>query len=163
MITDQKELFVTMATNAWDNTAKRVTKLLDTLTDDQWMLEVAPGRNRGIYVLGHLVAVNDSMLSILGLGGKKYPQLEEVFLAKPDKSGLPMPALGELKDYWKDSLRTLADHFDSMDTADWFSRHMSVSEEDFAKEPHRNKLNVLLSRTNHMDYHRGQLVLLQPR
>jgi hypothetical protein len=36
---------------------------------------------------------------------------------------------------------------------DWFSRHMLVSPEDFAKEPHRNKLNVIINRTNHMANH----------
>jgi hypothetical protein len=30
-----------------------------------------------------------------------------------------------------------------------------------AKEPHRNKLNLLMNRTNHLSYHLGQLVLLQ--
>jgi hypothetical protein len=29
-----------------------------------------------------------------------------------------------------------------------------------AKEPHRNRLNVLLGRMNHLSFHRGQLILL---
>ena len=33
--------------------------------------------------------------------------------------------------------------------------------EDFIKEPHRNKLNVLLTRTTHLAYHAGQLALLK--
>jgi hypothetical protein len=37
---------------------------------------------------------------------------------------------------------------------------MNVSEADFLLEPHRNKLNVLLSRASHENYHRGQLVFL---
>jgi len=37
---------------------------------------------------------------------------------------------------------------------------MAVSDEDFSKEPHRNKLNVIINRTNHMSYHLGQLILL---
>jgi hypothetical protein len=37
---------------------------------------------------------------------------------------------------------------------------MSVSEADFLLEPNRNKLNVLLSRVSHENYHRGQLVFL---
>jgi len=47
-----------------------------------------------------------------------------------------------------------------MSVADWMGRHMSVSEEDFAKEPQRNKFNVLIGRTNHQSYHLGQLNLL---
>ena len=37
--------------------------------------------------------------------------------------------------------------------------HSAVSEEDFVKEPLRNRLAVLASRTNHVSYHGGQLVL----
>jgi hypothetical protein len=49
-----------------------------------------------------------------------------------------------------------------MSTADWLDRHMSISAEDFKREPMRNKLNVLINRTNHESYHLGQLMLLHP-
>jgi hypothetical protein len=32
-------------------------------------------------------------------------------------------------------------------------------EDDYAKDPTRNRLSVLLSRTNHMSYHLGQIPL----
>ncbi|MBK6626451.1 MAG: hypothetical protein IPJ87_16545 [Flavobacteriales bacterium] len=35
-----------------------------------------------------------------------------------------------------------------------------IAEVDLPKEPHRNRLNVLMSRTNHLAYHRGQLIML---
>lgn len=47
--------------------------------------------------------------------------------------------------------------------ADWFAKHTAVSDEDFAKEPHRNRLNVLLSRTIHQSNHLGQLSLLKKK
>jgi hypothetical protein len=34
-----------------------------------------------------------------------------------------------------------------------------VSDEDFAKDPGRNRLAVVPSRTNHMSYHLGQIIL----
>jgi hypothetical protein len=34
-----------------------------------------------------------------------------------------------------------------------------VSEEDFAKDPTRNRLAVVLSRTVHVSFHTGQAVL----
>jgi len=42
---------------------------------------------------------------------------------------------------------------------DWLARHTAVSEEDFAKDPSRNRFAVLLSRTNHLSYHLGPAVL----
>jgi hypothetical protein len=47
-----------------------------------------------------------------------------------------------------------------MKADEWFNKHTAVSAEDFAKEPHRNKLNVIVNRTNHTSYHLGQLVYL---
>ena len=46
---------------------------------------------------------------------------------------------------------------------EWFTRHANFSEADFPKVPHRNRLNVVISRTNHLAYHRGQLVLIQSK
>jgi hypothetical protein len=43
---------------------------------------------------------------------------------------------------------------------EWFTRHNNVSAADFANEPHRNKLNIIINRTNHTSYHLGQLVYL---
>jgi len=65
-----------------------------------------------------------------------------------------------LKNRWRTINEKLTTHFANMTPAQWFERHTAVSEEDFAKEPHRNKLNVLLSRTTHQAYHLGQLILL---
>jgi hypothetical protein len=48
-----------------------------------------------------------------------------------------------------------------MSTDSWFSRHASMTDEDFEKDPARNKLTTLLSRTNHLSYHFGQLRLLK--
>jgi hypothetical protein len=55
----------------------------------------------------------------------------------------------------------LLNHIQTLPAEDWFTRHANISEEDFVKEPHRNRLNVLLDRTIHLSNHRGQLLLLQ--
>ena len=62
---------------------------------------------------------------------------------------------------WMDINKELDALFERMQPDEWFERHNSISPEDFAKEPHRNKLNVIISRTCHLDYHAGQLVLLK--
>jgi len=46
-----------------------------------------------------------------------------------------------------------------MSWSDWGQKHVVVSEEDFAKDPSRNRFAILLSRTNHLSYHLGQAVL----
>ncbi len=71
-----------------------------------------------------------------------------------------LPDLSQLRSQWKEVNNTLMDHIQRLPVAEWFTRHANISEEDFPKEPHRNRLNVLISRTNHLAYHRGQLILL---
>ena len=154
-------LFVKMALQSWESQVKRAGNLLNTLSDEQLLREIAPGRNRGIYLFGHLIAVHDAMLTLFGLGERLHPELDEAFLSNPDRSGKEVPSLSELRQYWPELHTRLQEHFDTLSPEQWLQRHTAVSEADFEKEPHRNKLNVLLSRTSHLAYHLGQLVLLK--
>ena len=65
--------------------------------------------------------------------------------------------------YWKEVNNVLSERFLKMPVNEWFQKHNAVSEVDFAKEPHRNKLNMVINRTNHLANHLGQLILLKAR
>lgn len=155
-------LFVDMALRAWDIQNAQLSKLTDTLPAETWAKEVAPGRNTGTYLLGHLIAVSDGMLPLLGFQDRLYPEMEAVFLRSPDRSGHSFPEHEELKSRLITVTDRLAHHFRSLAAADWLDRHMAVSPEDFAREPHRNRLNLVMNRTAHMANHIGQLLLLSP-
>jgi DinB superfamily len=158
---NQEELFVQMALNPWKQYQQRADKLFDGLTDEQLTKEIAPGRNRGIYVLGHLTAVNDGLFDILELGERHFAHLDHAFIKSPDRAVHQMPSLAELRDSWNKVSLRLAEHFEKMSPSQWFKKHKNISAEDFLKEPHRNKLSVLISRTNHLAYHMGQLMLIK--
>ena len=155
-----KELCIKMTIGAWEAQNKRLDTLLSKLSDEQLAREVAPGRNSGVYLLGHLAAVNDGIIVLLGFGEKLFPWLDPIFLTGPDKSGLPKPAVAELKKCWLDVNAALSGHMANMEADQWFTRHTAVSEADFEKEPHRNKLSILISRTSHQSYHLGQMAFL---
>jgi hypothetical protein len=155
------QLFVKMALDAWNTYIKRSSDLFNSLTDEQIAQETSPGRNTGAYLLGHLTAVHDRMIEHFFLGERLHPELDEVYLNNPDKSGLAMPAIGTLREYWATVNETLANYFNNMQAGDWFERHNSVSPEDFATQPHRNKLNLLMNRTSHLAYHYGQAIYLK--
>ena len=157
----QKELFIKVALDSWTIQLTRFNKLVETLTDDQLRQQAAPGKNTGVYLLGHLVAIHDAMLPILNFGNKMYPQLEETFVSNPDTFSITEPTLSTLKEYWSNVNSTLASHFSRLTPDEWLQKHTLISDEDFAKEPHRNKLAVLLNRTNHLSYHYGQLAFLK--
>jgi hypothetical protein len=101
------------------------------------------------------------MPEILGLGKKVYPELHSVFVEAPDKSVGIIPSISELKQIWTTVHDRLRKEFGMMTTDDWFSRHESMNDADFEKNPARNKLSVLNTRTAHLAYHYGQLRLLK--
>jgi len=154
---ETKELFIKMVTSAWQTQCERVTKLINSLSDEQLMADTAPGRNSGFYLIGHLATVSDGIFPLLGWGAKLYPQLEVPFLKSPDKAGLEVPSMQELRQYWNAIHAKLNQRITETSADEWFEKHTSVSAEDFAKEPHRNKLNLIINRTNHMSNHLGQL------
>lgn len=150
-----------MIIESWNSTVKRVSDLFAKLTDEQVMSAVAPNRNRGIYLLGHLTAAHDSMLPLLGFREPMFPELTDVFLRKPDHSENQEFTVADLREKWTAVNEELKRHFSGLSAEDWLQKHTAISDEDFAKEPHRNRLNVVLSRTNHLSYHQGQLALLR--
>jgi hypothetical protein len=111
-------------------------------------------------VLGHLVAVDDAISEIMGTGKRAYPELFAPFVQEPDKPGTEIPSVEELKNYWNLVHERLKQEFITLAPANWFDRHNSMTDEDFEKDPSRNKLSVLLNRTGHLAYHLGQLRLL---
>ena len=157
----EQEVFIKIGLDAWNIYVERTNKLFESLTDEQLQQQVAPNRNTALYLLGHLTAVHDGMLPLLGFRDRLYPSLQEVFIKNPDRSGLEKPAASLLRQYWKEVNETLAGHFSKLTSDEWFQKHDSISAEDFLKEPHRNRLNVLVNRTNHLASHYGQLVFLK--
>src|SRR5689334_25034724 len=115
-----KELFIKMTVDAWNTHVTRLTKLFDALSDEQLATQTAPDRNTGIYLLGHLVAVTDGMLPVLGFGEKLYPQLEKPFITNPDRSGLETPTVAELRKYWTAINAKLSEHIAATATDEWF-------------------------------------------
>jgi hypothetical protein len=153
------KLSVQVAINSWRLVVERANKIFSTLTEEELFKEVAPGRNRLIYLWGHLTALHDAMSPILGLGERLHPELDAIFVSTPDKTGAQLPPVGELRKYWDEVNGKLLSQFASLSADEWLQRHNAMSEEDYAKDPTRNRLAVLLSRTNHMSYHLGQVTL----
>lgn len=155
------QIIIKMVLDRWYGSIKNWDSMLDNLTDEAMQKEIAPGRNRGIYLLGHLIAVHDDMLILLDMGEKLYPELNEPFIKSADKTNSQIPGISELRDYWKNQCSVMQQKFDSLTPEQWFEKHTAVSAIDFANEPHRNKLNIIITRTSHLQYHSGQLVLLK--
>jgi uncharacterized damage-inducible protein DinB len=157
----QSEISIHIVLSAFSYYLKATSKLLEELSDEQLRQEIAPTKNTGHYILGHLVAVHDAIIPLLDLGERLYPELEDVFINNPDKSGIQKPGVTQIRENWNEVNTLLLEKLATLSTDQWFEKHNAISAEDFVKEPHRNRLNVVSNRTNHLAYHLGQLALLK--
>ena len=147
------------ALSNWRSNVDRAGKLFGNLSQEQLLQEVALGKNRLIYLWGHLTAFNDALIPLLGFGSRIRPELDLMFVSNPDRT-VPTILLGEdLKIIWQETGEILWTGFSRLSIADWLQKHAAVTEEDFLREPHRNRFTLLLGRTAHIAYHLGQAKL----
>lgn len=160
MKAEANELIIQMALSQWKTSNEKVDKIFNTISTEQFNSTITPASNTAAWILCHLTYVNDNLVTVLGLGQSAYPELKEIATTKivPQHEAI---SKDELRNIWTTVNTRLLLAFEKMSIEEWFSKHTSVSEEDFKKEPHRNKLNVLLSRTNHQAHHAGQLSLIK--
>jgi len=161
-MTNEAILGVTVL-NSWKLAINRFGKTLSELSDEQLQQQVAPGRNRVFYLLGHLTATHDRMFLLLGIGERLHPELDEPYIANPDGLVADPLSATELRRAWSEVNNRLIEVFERFTLEDWLHKHTAVSDEEFAKDPGRNRLAVVLSRTNHMSYHLGQIILAHSR
>ena len=106
-------------------------------------------------------AVQYALVPVLGDSEKLHPEMTDIFIKRPDKAQNTKPPKNELREYCQEVNKKLSGEINQFDDEQWLQKHTSVNEEEFKKEPHRNRLNVLISRTNHLAYHFGQLAFLR--
>jgi hypothetical protein len=82
-----------------------------------------------------------------------------MFVSNPDRTVATILSGDDLKIIWQETNQVLWAESSKLSPADWLQKHSAVSEEDFLREPHRNRFTVLLGRTTHMAYHLGQAKL----
>lgn len=158
---NQTETTVKIVLDRWDASIKNFDSLLNNLSDAALMKEIVPGKNRGIYLLGHLIAVHDDMLRLLDMGEKQYPELFEPFIKTPDNVNTAMSSITDLRKMWSEQSALLKQKFDKLTAIEWFDKHTAVTADEFKNEPHRNKLNIIVTRTSHLQYHLGQMQMLK--
>ncbi len=149
------------ALHAWKIAINRFDGAVVTLSDEQLQQQVAPGKNRLLYLVGHLTAVHDRLFPLLGLGERFHPELDEIYLTNPDRALPDSIPVSELKRAWSDVNSRLTAQFEKLSPSQWLEKHTAVSDEDFAEDSSRNRLAVLISRTNHAAFHTGQAALVK--
>ena len=91
---------VDSAIRAWKSTADRIDKFFGALSPEQLEQEIAPGRNRLIYLWGHIAALNDRLFPLMGLGPRLYPEMDVMFILNPDRVAITVYSAEQLKQAW---------------------------------------------------------------
>jgi hypothetical protein len=156
------QTIIAAAISSWQQVIMRVGALCLSLNEEQLLVEVAPGKNRILYLWGHLTAIHDAMFTVLRLGERLHPELDAIFITQPDRS-MPLPTSAEIAQSWEVIHTALLSTFATLGPHEWLERHGNVSAEEFEQNSTRNRLAVLLNRTNHASYHFGQMMLAKPK
>src|SRR5579863_3597957 len=119
----QQNLFVTTALHTWEQSIKRATAFFDKCSDEELLQPIVPGKNRIVYLLGHLTAVHDRMLPLLGLGDRLYLHFDELFVTNPDNPAATLPAPDQLRDSFTSINRRLVDSFRNWTPEEWLLKH----------------------------------------
>jgi hypothetical protein len=153
------EILGSTVLNSWKLVISRFDKTLSELSDEQFQRQVAPGKNRVFYLLGHLTATHDRMFPLLGIGERFHSELDEPYIANPDRVIADPLSATELRRAWAEVNDKLIKVFEGFTLEDWLQKHTAVSDEGFIKDPTRNRLAVVMNRTSHASYHAGQAAL----
>lgn len=157
---NQLNISIQIAVSQWELHVSRATQLLNQLPDEALNRQVAPGKNTGKYIVGHLIAIHDTMVQILGIGESEHPELYEMYVKSPDGVVGPTKTVQELRNLWDVIHTRITKLIKTVPDEDWLARHNAITDDNFKANPLRNRLSVLLNRTNHFSYHLGQLRLL---
>jgi hypothetical protein len=154
----KEETLVAGAIATWNSNLDRANKLFCGLDETALQQQVAPGRNRLVYLWGHLAATHDRMLHLLGIAERVHPEFDAIFLSSPDGAST-LPTVDVMRAWWAEVNQRLDAGLSDLTMKNWVARHTAVSEEDFANEPLRNRFSILITRTHHLAYHIGQATL----
>ena len=143
----------------WNVYTNRMQKVFDTISDENFNKPIIANGNSPSWLLGHLTEADDALLELFGIGKRLHPELKTIYHHERGTNQSGHLTKSELMSKWKSISTELDKAFKSWSESEWMSRHTAVSEEDFKKEPHRNKLNVMLSRVGHRASHLGQIAM----
>lgn len=143
----------------WNTYNTRMQKVLDTIAPETFNKPIVPGGNTPSWLLGHLVDTDDKLLELFGISDRLFPELTTIYHHERGANQSGHLSKDELTKKWQAVIAKLDAAFKTWSESDWHGKHTAVTEEDFKKEPHRNKLNVMLSRVTHKASHLGQIAM----
>jgi hypothetical protein len=128
-------LYTDTALHAWKLIIARLDQMFSSMNDEELLREVALGRNRVFYLMGHLTAVHDRLLPMLGLGERLHPGVDDHVLTNADRVTADRVAPEAVRLAWSEVNAQLTAAMAALPPEEWLKKRHAVSDEDFAKIP----------------------------
>ncbi len=136
-----------------------VNGTIDPLSDDEFKMELSPGKNHGVWLLGHLVTSDDDFSMFMGKGEQLFPQYYEMF--GQGSKLLPAesyPQISELKNAWTEVCNKNRKIYSELIDEKLQQPHALVK--DIEKDYFKTKERVIMAWHLHQLYHAGQLGII---
>jgi hypothetical protein len=148
---EQARLFTRIALKTWKATVGRFDDIVAASSDEDLDRVVMPGRSRLSYLIGHMTALHDRLLPLLGLGDRQHAELDAEFSDERDAHRTIAMSASGLREAWNDVNAALLAGMERLTPEEWLERPSTVAD--------TNRLGVLLNWTNHVSLHSEQIRL----
>lgn len=146
---DQARLFTRIALNTWKATVGRFDDIVAASSDEELEREVTPGKSRLFYLIGHLTALHDRLLPVLGLGDRRHAELDEEFGEERDAHRATALSPRRVRQLWNEVNASLLASMERLTPEEWLEKPAVAVES--------NRLSVLLDWTDHVSLHSTQI------
>lgn len=146
----------------WKIMAGWISGNLKSLTDDEIKVSLAPGKNHGVWILGHLIQSEDELSIFLGRGPYLYPENEQLFSqgSKLQDVG-SYPPVEILRKQWENVKSKNDSLLSGIRDEELNEPHCGSLPDSFEGEDFfRTKGRCIMIWNLHQMYHNGQLAVL---
>lgn len=137
-----------------------VNGCIDPLTDEELKMELAPGKNHGVWILGHLITSDDDFSVFMEKGDLLYPEYFKLFgqgsKLQPVEN---YPPVSLLREHWKKVIEKNKKIYAELSDEELSQPHGRMTdppEKDFFK----TKQRIIIYWQLHQMYHGGQFSVL---
>lgn len=148
---EQARLFTRIALNTWKATVGRFDDIVAASSDEELEREVTAGKSRLFYLIGHLTALHDRLLPVLGLGERRHMELDAEFGEERDPHRASGVSARRLRQLWTEVNAAVLAGMERLTPEQWLEKPPA------AAAP--NRLSVLLNWTDHVSLHSTQIRL----
>lgn len=144
----------------WELTISWINGSLKMLSNDDLKESILPGKNHGVWILGHLIESEDELSTFLGKGSMLFPSYLDLFGQGSKLQPLESyPPIEELRSHWKNVISKNETMLKEMKDSELEEPHCQRSENE-PNDFFQTKGRCVAIWSLHQMYHNGQLAIL---